>query len=66
MSAAEAITERLFLEVPEAGRMVHLGRTASYDAARRGEIPTLRFGRRLIVPRAKWLALLGIDEVRTS
>ena len=39
------------LTVPEAGR-VHfdLGRNASYEAARRGEIPTIRIGRLLRVP----------------
>jgi excisionase family DNA binding protein len=38
--------------VPEAGRRVGLGKNASYDAARRGELPVLRFGRALRVPRA--------------
>ena len=37
--------------VPEAGRIVRLGKNASYDAARRGELPVLRFGRKLRVPR---------------
>ena len=36
--------------VPEAGRIVGLGKNASYDAARRGELPVLRFGRKLRVP----------------
>src|SRR6516162_10133735 len=31
--------------VPEAGRRLGLGRNASYDAARRGELPVLRFDR---------------------
>lgn len=37
--------------VPEAGRILGLGKNASYEAARRGEIPVLRFGRKLRVPR---------------
>jgi len=36
--------------VPEAGRRLGLGKNASYDAARRGELPVLRFGRKLRVP----------------
>ncbi|GAB9242089.1 hypothetical protein [Bradyrhizobium diazoefficiens] len=48
----------LTLEVPEAGAMVGLSRNASYEAAARGEIPTLRFGRLLKVPRAAWLRKL--------
>jgi hypothetical protein len=39
------------LNVPEAGRLYFsLGRNASYDAARRGDIPTIRVGRLLRVP----------------
>jgi hypothetical protein len=39
------------LTVPEAGRVYFdLGRNASYEAARRGEIPTIRIGRLLRVP----------------
>ena len=35
--------------VVEAGRWLGLGRNAAYDAARRGELPVLRFGKRLRV-----------------
>jgi excisionase family DNA binding protein len=45
--------------VPEAGRIVGLGKNASYDAARRGELPVLRFGRLLRVPRATLERMLG-------
>ena len=39
------------LTVPEAGRRYFdLGRNASYEAARRGEIPNIRIGRLLRVP----------------
>ena len=39
------------LTVPEAGhRYFGLGRNASYEAARRGDIPTIRIGRLLRVP----------------
>lgn len=39
------------LTVPEAGRLhFDLGRNASYEAARRGDIPTIRIGRLLRVP----------------
>jgi hypothetical protein len=48
------------ISVPEAGQLFDLGRTASYEAARRGEIPTERIGRRLVVPTAKVLAKLGL------
>lgn len=41
----------LTLTVPEAGkRYFGLSRNAAYDAAARGEIPTVRIGRLLRVP----------------
>jgi excisionase family DNA binding protein len=53
------ITDRFTITVPEAARVLGLGREAAYAAARRGEIPTLRIGRRVLVPVPKLLALLG-------
>jgi Helix-turn-helix domain len=43
--------ERKTISVPQAGReFFGLSRNASYKAARRGEIPTVRIGRLLKVP----------------
>lgn len=49
------------LTVKRAGELLGLGRGSAYRAAARGELPTLRFGRRLVVPTAKLLGLLGFD-----
>jgi hypothetical protein len=39
------------MSVPEAGRTYFgLGRYSSYDAAKRGDIPTIKIGRLLRVP----------------
>jgi excisionase family DNA binding protein len=38
------------MSVPEAGRWLGLGRNASYEAARRGDIPTIKIGRLIRVP----------------
>ena len=39
------------VSVPQAGKeYFNLGRNASYEAARRGDIPTIRIGRLLRVP----------------
>jgi hypothetical protein len=46
---------------PEAGGWLDLGRSATYDAAKRGEIPTIAIGRRRVVPTAKLRVLLGLD-----
>lgn len=49
------------MTVPEAGALFGLCERTAYDAAHRGEIPTIRIGRRLIVPTARLLALLGLN-----
>ena len=53
--------ERPVVSVPEAGELLGLGRSAAYDAVTRGELPTLRFGRRLVVPTARLRQMLGLD-----
>jgi excisionase family DNA binding protein len=50
----------LVYEVPEAGEMLGLGRNASYEAARRGDIPTIRIGKLLKVPKAAFHRLLEV------
>jgi hypothetical protein len=45
--------------IPYAGRKANLAKNASYAAARRGEIPTIRFGKKLRVPKAKFLRMLA-------
>ena len=47
--------------IPYAGSKANLGKNASYAAARRGEIPTIRFGKKLRVPKAKFLMMLSGD-----
>ena len=52
MSHDKAAIERATVTVPQAGEMLGISRNGSYEAARRGEIPTIRLGRRLVVPLA--------------
>jgi hypothetical protein len=49
--------------VPEAGRMIGLSTGSAYKAARNGEIPTVRIGSLLVVPKAAWLRKLGLEVV---
>ena len=44
--------------VVEAAQLMGISRALAYAAVRRGEIPTIRIGRRLLVPRAQLLAML--------
>jgi excisionase family DNA binding protein len=48
----------LVLEVPEAGRLLGLSRNASYEAAKRGDIPTIRIGKLIRVPKAAFNQML--------
>jgi excisionase family DNA binding protein len=54
-------SDRLVYTVPEAGRILGLGRNAAYAAAQRGDIPTLRIGRLLRVPKLSVHRMLGIS-----
>jgi hypothetical protein len=50
---------RLTLSIPEAGkRYFGLSKNGSYDAAARGEIPTIKIGKKLFVPVRAMEALL--------
>jgi excisionase family DNA binding protein len=46
--------------------MLGTGRTATYDAVRRGELPHIKVGRRFVIPTAAVRRLLEIDEPRAS
>jgi hypothetical protein len=48
------------ITVEQTARFLGLGRTAAYDAARRGDFPTRRLGRRLVVPVPALLDWLGV------
>ncbi|HVM13718.1 MAG TPA: helix-turn-helix domain-containing protein [Egibacteraceae bacterium] len=48
------------LSVEQAGRMLGVPRATAYRAAARGQLPTFRIGRRLLVPTARLLDLLGL------
>lgn len=49
-----AVTEnaRQTITVAEAAQALGIGRNAGYEAVRRGEIPIIKIGKRLLVPKA--------------
>jgi hypothetical protein len=49
------------VSVGTAAHWYGLGRSAAYEAAGRGEIPTIKIGRRLVVPVAAVRRQLGLD-----
>lgn len=50
------------LTVDEAARLLRISRGLAFEAARRGEIPAVRVGRRVLVPRDRLLAWLGSED----
>ena len=59
---APPAAERLVYTVPEAGRLLGLSRNGSYEAAKRGDIPTIRMGRLLLVPKRRFHQLIERDD----
>ncbi len=53
------VEEPVVYTVEQAGKILHLSRGSAYQAAATGELPTIRIGRRLLVPRAQLEALLA-------
>jgi len=55
-------TDTPTVSVPHAGVMLGIGRCAAYEAAHTGELPTIRIGRRLLVPTAALRTMLRFDH----
>ncbi len=51
--------ERLTLTVDEAAQILGISRALAYELVTRGDIPSLRLGRRIVVPRHALEVLLA-------
>jgi excisionase family DNA binding protein len=51
------------LTVEEAARVLRISRQTAYEGVRSGEIPSLRIGARLLVPRRRLEQMLAGEEV---
>lgn len=58
----EDLAGRSTCSVDEAASVLGIGRSTAFAAAHDGSLPTLRLSKRLLVPTAKLLAMLGIEE----
>jgi excisionase family DNA binding protein len=58
--------ERLTITVEDAARLLGISRGLAYEAARRGDLPVIRLGRRLLVPRARLLEFVGASETQEA
>jgi excisionase family DNA binding protein len=54
--------DRLVLTVTEAGTLLGLSRAFAYELVARGEIPVIRLGRRIVVPKAALLEMVGLSR----
>lgn len=51
--------QRLTLTVDETAKLLGIGRNLAYDRVKTGDLPLLKIGRRLLVPRAALEKLLS-------
>jgi excisionase family DNA binding protein len=54
--------EKPTLKITEAAKLLGIGRSAAYEAARRGSLPTLCFGRRRVVLTAALEEMLKFER----
>jgi hypothetical protein len=57
----KALEENVSIPVPLAGKVFGLGRNGAYDAVKRGDIPSVKIGGRIVVPTAPLRRMLGMD-----
>ena len=55
--------ERLVWSVEEAGRRLGISRAHAYELVARGDLPHLRLGRRLVIPKQALESLLAAVDV---
>ncbi len=56
---AELETERLTLTVDSCARLLGLSRNSCYEGIKRGEIPHIKIGKRILIPRLALEKLLA-------
>ena len=49
--------------VAEVCKVLGIGRAAAYEAVRTARIPSIRLGRRVVIPRAAIAKMLGEDQL---
>lgn len=54
------------MTVEQAGALLGISRRSAYRAAAAGHIPTIRLGRRILVPAAMLYRMLGITPTQNS
>jgi len=60
----ESLRGRTTCSIEEASRILQIGRSTAYAAARDGSLPVLKISHRLLVSVPRLLALIGIEDER--
>ena len=55
------LDKRLCITVPEAAEMLRISRNFAYELVRQGKLPSIRFGKRILISRAALEKMLGKD-----
>jgi excisionase family DNA binding protein len=66
VATTEKSDEPLALSVKAAAKLLGLSRASAYEAVRLGQIPSLRFGKRIVVPRAALNKMLSQTDAYES
>lgn len=64
MTALEEMPPTITVE--RAAEVLGISRSSAYRAATNGQLPTIKVGRRLLVPSARLLQLLGVTAQGTA
>ena len=62
----EGMENKLTLSVEETAKLLGIGRNLCYDRVKTGEIPVIKIGRRLLIPRAALDRLLNSTSNMTN
>jgi excisionase family DNA binding protein len=58
--------DRLTLTVEEAAQLLGISRALGYELVARGELPSIRLGRRIVVPRRALDAMLDAASLESA
>lgn len=66
MKHSSRSSDRLAVSVSEAAGRLGISRTLAYELAARGELPSVRLGRRIVVPVSALERMVGVSDARVG
>lgn len=55
-------TEKLTVSVNEASKILGLSRNAAFKAAKSGQLPSFKIGKRILIPKNKLMSLINGEK----